>query len=134
MNSVALERASDTRRFVSGQVVQDHQVARPRLGCQHLLDIGGEHRSIHRPVEDHRGDESSCRQTTYERGDLPMTIGRGPNQPLALGAVAELAIHRGREPGLVQEDQAFGLLVRNRRRPMLPRLPHIRAVLFGGPN
>jgi transposase InsO family protein len=55
-----LDQGSHPRPLVARQVVQDHDITRPQLGHENLLDIGLERAAVDRPVE-HQGRHHTAR-------------------------------------------------------------------------
>ena len=69
------DRLTDAGYPVGGKIVHDDEVARPKLGRQHLLGISQEGGSVHRPVEQHRRCQSVQPKPGGEGGRLPMPVG-----------------------------------------------------------
>ena len=81
-----LDRLSDAMNLVRGQIVHDHDVARPQLGSERLFDIGEKGLTVHRAVEDHGSSDAVGTQPGGEGGGFPMAMGHGGAASLALGA------------------------------------------------
>ena len=60
------DRPADARDLVGGQIVHDDDVTRAQGRRQHLLAPGSEDLAVHRPVEQHRGDEAGRRQAVLD--------------------------------------------------------------------
>ncbi len=96
---------------MAGQVVHDHDVARPELGDEHLTDIGVEGVAIDRSIEHHGRDQAGAAQARDEGGGLPVPERHARAQPFSAPATTVAAGHVGRCPGLVDEDQLVGVEV-----------------------
>lgn len=85
--------------------VHDDDIARREFGNENAIDIGLESISIDRTVE-HEGGAWPCRaQTRHECRRLPMAERHGRAQPFSIETTAAHAVHIGRGPGLVDEDE-----------------------------
>ena len=88
---------------------------------------------VHGAVEDIGGDEATGGQTADEGGAFPVTVGDRAVQAQAAWAAAVAPCHVGRNPGLVDKDQA------RRAHGALPgppggaQLGDVRPVLLFGP-
>lgn len=120
------------RRLMARQVVHDDDVAGRELGHQHLADIGDERIAVDRAVEHHRGDHAGAVQAGDEGRGLPVSVGHARAQSLAAPAATVVTRHVGGRPGLVDEDQAFGIEVELAIEPLFPALQDVGAVLLGG--
>ena len=101
------DRLSDAVDLVGGQIVHDDDVGRPQERGQHLLAPSPEDLAVHRPVEQHRGDEAGTGQPADEGNGLPVSMRDGGAAALAFGRPTAQARHLGREPAFVDEDQAL---------------------------
>src|ERR1700733_9163263 len=72
-----LDRLSGAMNLVRGQIVHDHDVARPQLGSERLFDIGEKGLTVHRAVEDHGSSDAVGTQPGGEGGGFPMAMGHG---------------------------------------------------------
>jgi hypothetical protein len=61
-----------------------------------------------------------------------MTMRHADPEPFATRAAAAAARHVGRGPGLVDEDEAFGIEIGLTVEPVLPALQDVGAVLLAG--
>lgn len=94
--------------FVAREVVHDDCVARAQLGHQNLSHIGFEPIAVYRPVQHYRRDHSGHAQACDQCGGLAVAMREAHPQPLAFPAAPVTACHVGRDPGLVDEEEAFG--------------------------
>jgi hypothetical protein len=115
---------------VAAEVVHDHDVAWAQRRDQHLPDVGEEAVAVDRPVDDHGRVHAGEPETGDEGGGAPMAMGNADAQALAPRCAAAKACHLGVQPGLVDEDQAFGIQIRLRLEPGDARRCDVRAVLL----
>lgn len=124
----------EARRFVvlmARQVVEDHRVAFAQNGDENLLDIGEEALGVDRSVEHKGGNQPLAGEASKKRRRLPMTI-----WGIADGACADVGPgvatrHRGRRPGLVEENQPAAE-ARLSTSPRFPALSDVGTMLFAG--
>ncbi len=83
---------------MSRQVVHDHDVAGAERGREHLLYVGEEGWSVHRPVEHHRRAHAGAAQPGGERGGLLTAVRYGSPTALAAPESAAQARHLGEAP------------------------------------
>jgi len=117
--------------LVARQIVEDHGVALVQNRDENLLDIGEETLGVDRPVEHKRCNQPLAGEAGKKRRRLPMTV-RG----MADGACADVGLgvtsrHRGRRPGLVEENQPAAE-ARLRAPPRFPALSDVGTMLFAG--
>src|ERR1700679_2930886 len=111
------------------QIVEDHRVALAQSGDENLLDVGEEALGVDRPVE-HKGcNQPLAGEAGKKRRRLPMTV-----WGIADGACAEVgpgvtSRHRGRRPGLVEENQSAAE-ARLGVPPRFPALSDVGTMLF----
>src|SRR5690348_722195 len=118
--------------LVGGQIVHDDDVAGTQGRCQHLLAPGSKDLAIHRPVEQHRGDEAVEGQAADEGDGLPVPVRDGGAAALALRGPAAQARHVGREPAFVDENQALWIELGLPLGPALTCGFYVGTVLFAG--
>ena len=120
---------------MSGQIVDDDDVAFFEGWDELGLDIGFEDSPVHRRIDDEGRGQGAATQSGDEGLGLPMAErGFGPEAP-ALQATSAQARHFRRGSGLVEEDQPLrlephpGLPL---SAPFLSRLADIGAIAFAG--
>ena len=127
-----LDGLADAIDLMAAQVVHDDDVTRAERRSEHLLDIGLEDDAVHRSVDHQWRRDRVVSKAGDEGGGLPMAVGYGANQALALRAAAIQARHVGLGPGLVDEDE-LGWIKRGLiAPPSQARGGHVRPVLLGG--
>jgi hypothetical protein len=100
--------------FVSGQVVEDDDVAGLQCRGELCLDVKVEHLAVHRTVDDPGGAQAIATQGGDERLRSPMTERRPRRQPLVAPSPAAPPRHfRGRRR-FIDEDEAMRLLAHAR--------------------
>jgi len=116
---------------MGAEIIHDDDIAGTERGHQELLDIGQEALAVNRSVEDagrvdpimaERGQEGQC---------APPPARRLGQEPLALAAATMEARHVGLGPGLVDEDQTFGVDPPLIFLPAYPAARDIRPILLG---
>ena len=120
------------RPLVAGQVVHDDDIAHAQFGSKDALDIGLEGEPIDRAVEHERRNHAARRQAGDESRRFPVAVGNANPQPLAAAAAAVGPSHVGRSPGLIDEDQAFGIEIELAFEPGFAPLQDVGAVLLRG--
>jgi hypothetical protein len=118
--------------LVCRQIVHDDDVAGIERRSQHLLDVGEESGTGHRPVQHARYRHAAQPQAGNEGRGLPVPVRDGGTTPLAFGRSAVAPRHLGRGAGLIDEDQALRLKVDLPFEPRLPLCVDPRALLLGG--
>lgn len=126
-----LDHLAHLRPLVAGQIVHDHDVARPEFGHENLVDIGLEGDAVDRPVEHEGRGDAAAAQSGNEGGRLPVPVRHADPQPLATGASAMPPRHVRRGPGLVDEDKPLGVEIELAVEPVSPPLHDVGAVLLG---
>ena len=116
--------------LVSRQVVHDDRVAFAQERDQHLLDVDTKGFTVHRPIENERGDQTGAAKARGEGGCLPVPPRNLSNQASAPWASAAQAHHLGVGAGFVDEDQFVGIETRLVGLPVFPTLSHVGSVLF----
>ena len=116
----------------AAKIVHDDDVAGIERRSQHLLDVGEESGTGHRPVQHARYRHAAQPQTGNEGRGLPVPVRDGGTTPLAFGRSAVAPRHLGRGAGLIDEDQALRLKVDLPFEPRLPLCVDPRALLLGG--
>src|SRR3954469_11047276 len=125
------DRLLDPGDLVKGEIVHHHGVARLQRRCQHLLDVGAEHRTGHRPIEHKRRDDAARPQARHDGRGLPMTRRHRIDQALASWTPAGEAGHRCGGGGLVDEDEALAIHVALPHPPAAAVPGHVGAILLG---
>ena len=113
-------------------MVPDHDVTRPQGGDEDLLNIGLERRAVDRAVQ-HKGRHNTAPAQPGHDGDrLPAPVRHAdPQTPAARGTSITPGHVRG-SPGLVDEDQPFGIEIELALEPRRAPLSNVRPVLLGG--
>ena len=127
-----LDPLSGRLPLVAGQVVHDDDVALAQFGNEDALDIGLEGVAIDWAVEHEGRDHATGGQAGDESRRFPVAMRDADAQAFAAAAAAVGARHFGRSPGLVDEDQTFGIKVKLAFEPGLAPLQNVGAVLLGG--
>ena len=128
----AADCCADSRPFVAGEVVHDHDIARRERGHEELLDILKKARPVDRLIEHTGGIDPVAAKGGKEGHRLPVTVRHFGVEPLALGCPATQRGHVGLGPGFINEDEPSGI------KPSLILLPlpappcHLGPELFGG--
>ena len=123
---------TDGLAAVRAEIVQDHDIARPESGDEHLLDIEAEALAVDRSVEKPGRVDAILSQRRQEGHGLPAAVRHLGPKSLATRRPAPQRRHVGLSPGLVDEHQA------GRIDPGLTRLPlhsppgDVGAVLLAG--
>ena len=116
---------------MAGQVVHDDDVALAQFRDKDALDIGLEGVAVDWTIENERRDHAAGGQAGDESRRFPVAVRDADTQALATAAAAVGARHFGRSPGLVDEDQTFGIEVKLAFEPGLAPLQNVGAVLLG---
>src|SRR3954470_20664989 len=125
------DRLFDPGDLVKGEIVHRDHVARLQRRCQHLLDVGAEHRTGHRPIEHKRRDDAARPQARHDGRGLPMTRRHRIDQALASWTPAGEAGHRCGGGGLVDEDEALAIHVTLPHPPAAAVPGHVGPILLG---
>src|SRR3954452_9777171 len=125
------DRLLDPGDLVNSQVIHRDHVARLQRRREHLLDVGAEHRTGHRPIEHKRRDDPARSQARHDGRGLPVAKRRCIDQALAPGAPAVEAGHRCGCGGLVDEDEALRIHVALPHPPAAPVPGHVGPILLG---
>ena len=108
--AAGFDRFAHAGDLVGRKVVHDDDVARLERRRQGLLDIGKKALAVDGAVEDAGRGDPVVAQRGQEGGGLPVAVRHGSPRPAAAPLAAAVAPgHVGLGPGLVDEDQAFGL-------------------------
>lgn len=94
---------------MAAKIIEDDDIAWLEGGNENLLDPCSEDYAVDRSIENHGGDDFVMSQPGEEGEGFPMTVRHLGNQPLAARRPAMSAGHVGLDPGLVNEDQTFGI-------------------------
>ena len=124
----ALAHAGD---FVSGEIVDDDDVAGRQARDEAAIEVGEEDIAVHRPIDDERGDEAVRAQPADKGGDLPMAVRDAADQALAAAAPATDGRHVRARPGLVDEDETARIKQGLSRDPLAARRGDVGALLLG---
>ena len=131
VGAAGVNQLGDLRALVAGQVVENEGVAWPEFRDEHLTDVLGEDRPVHRAIEHERSEQALAGQPCKEGGRLPMA-GRGAAEgTLADRGPGVAARHVGPRTGLVEEDQAAGEVTLGLAPGGAP-LGDVRALLLAG--
>lgn len=122
----------DRLPFVATEVVHDDHVARPEGWNEHLLDIGQKAATVDRAIDHARRLDAVPAQRGQECERAPAPARDFGHQPIAASATAMKACHIGLRPGLVDEDQAFGVNPALILLSLRPPARNVAAILFGG--
>src|SRR5215217_7620965 len=125
------DRLLDPGDLVKGEIVHRDPVARLQRRCQHLLDVGAERRTGHRPIEHKRRDDAARPQARHDGRGLPMTRRHRIDQALASWTPAGEAGHRCGGGGLVDEDEALRIHVTLPHPPAAAVPGHVGPILLG---
>src|SRR3954452_9307811 len=125
------DRLLDPGDLVKGEIVHRDHVARLQRRCQHLLDVGAEHRTGHRPIEHKRRGDAARPQARQDGRGLPMTRSHRIDQALASWTPAVEAGHRWGCGGLVDEDEALAIHVTLPHPPAAAVPGHVGPILLG---
>src|SRR3954453_15034478 len=126
-----LDQGSHPWPLVAGQVVQDHDIARPKLRHEDLLDIGLERRAVDRPIEHEGGHKAARAQPGHKGGCLPAPVRDTDPKASSPRSPPVAPGHVGGSPGLVDEHQPLGIKVELALEPGRASLADIRPVLLG---
>lgn len=103
------DHLTDGGRLVTAEIIHDDDVAWLEDGNQLLLDIGTKAQAVDRAVEDTRRCQPIVPQCTEECQSAPVAVWRKRPQTPAFWSPAPDGCHVGLDPGLVDEDEAFGI-------------------------
>lgn len=127
-----LDRLAHPTDPVGRQIVHDHDVAGAKLGCEDLLRIGEEGRTIHRTIEQHWRRHAAQPQAGREGGGLPMAVRNGCPASFAPQAASAQPRHLCGCRGLIDEDQPLGVEIELAIEPGSAAAQDVGALLFGG--
>jgi len=103
------DHAANRGRLVAAEIVQDHDIAGLEGRNELLFDVGAEALAVDGPVEHTRGAKLVAAQSAKEGQRSPVTVRRKSPYPIALRSPSPKRRHVGLDPGLVDEDQPFGI-------------------------
>ena len=118
--------------FVDGEVIEDHDVARPEGGHEHLLDVSQKGWLVEGAIEHGGRVEAIPAERRDHRVRLPMPAGGGIAKPQAARAATVPSEQIRGDAGLVEKDVVSGIAQRLDRLPVAPRCRHVSASLFVG--
>ena len=132
MSPRLLNRDTDFRLFMDGEIVEHDDIAPSQRRYQHLLDVGAEGRAVDRSIE-HRGGGQLGRAERRDDGvRLPVTARCVIRDAVAAPAPRVAAQQIRRDARFVDEDELPGMMERQRVDPPSPSGGDIRATLFLG--
>jgi hypothetical protein len=120
------------RLLVDGEIVEDHHVARPEGGHEHLLDIGEKGGIVERAIEYRRRVQAIHPESGNDRVRLPVATRRVVAQSRAPRTAAIPPEEIGGDARLIEEDIAARVVERLRVAPVAPGRGDIRAALLVG--
>jgi len=118
--------------FVTGQIIEDDDVAWRQFGDEELPDILNEDRPGYGTVDDKRCNKSLRRKSRNKGGRLPMSVRRIAFDPLAPRRSSIAAHHVGGSAGLIDEEQPPAREHILPLTPLLTRQSHVCSELFAG--
>ena len=120
--------------LVAAEIVQNHDVARTKLGNENVDNILVEDFAVGGGVDGHAG----CPAVAEERPDdgpyAPVAVWSGVADALAAQGPAVKTYQFGRCGGFVDEHEVCRNPFHAFFEPALPLCPDFRTVLFGGPE
>ncbi len=132
MASCSLDRLANAGAPMRWQVVHHDDIALPKRGDQHLLDIGQKGIAVHRAIKDHRRGQAAQSQCAGEGGCFPMAVRHGSAASLSPFGAATQPGHLGGRSCLVDEHQLLGIEVRLRVEPSLAPRGDVGPFLLAG--
>ena len=117
--------------LVTGEIVDDDDVAGFQRGDEHLLDIGEEQLAVDRAVDDAGRSQAVATQSGEERHCPPAAIRGVSFEPLAPRPPASERRHVGLDPGLVNKHQAGRIEPGLNIAPAAAAAQDVRTRLFG---
>ena len=96
------DQLSGRQAFVATEIVGDDNVAGGECRGEALLDPGGEHLAIDRPIQNEGSDDAIVAQAGQKGQGLPMPVRDVGGQSLALRGPAAGPGHVGLDPGLIR--------------------------------
>jgi hypothetical protein len=118
--------------FMHGQVVEDHDIARPEGRHEHLFDVGPETRLVDRPVEDGRGGQPRHAEAGDHRVRLPVPAGGVVSEPVAAWAAPIPAQQIRGHATFIEKHVALHVAQRLPRAPLPARRHDVRPALLVG--
>lgn len=101
--------SADGLAFVTAEIVEHDDVAGAQGRDEELGHPGKEHPPVDRAVDDAGSDDPLDAQSGQERHGRPTAVRNAPDQALPARGAAVRSGHVGLGPGLVDEDQTFGI-------------------------
>lgn len=132
--SNAADGLTDSRAFVTAQIVHDDDVAGREGRDKELLDIVDEALPVDRLVEDAWGVDPVAPESREERHRAPVAIRHFGVKPLAARRPAPEGSHVGLGPCFVDEDEAPGIKPTLIFLPLRPPPGDLWAQLLCGKN
>ena len=127
-----LNRFFDASDFMTGEIVQNDDIALAQGRSEKVFDVGQETRAVHRPIEHagrgdlivaKRGNECCCHPVAmWHRGDEALTARRASIKPRQIGLCSSF----------IDEHKMFRVQIGLACTPFLAGLGDIRPVLLGG--
>lgn len=125
------DQLAHSRTPVARQIVHDHDIARAKIGNEHLLDKRLEHIAVDRSVHDGGTTHSVNSQGRDQSGGFPVTVRCLVDQALSAWCSASKTGHVRLGPCLIDEDQTLGTDFRLNSSPGRAMAGDVRAVLLG---
>src|SRR5580658_673663 len=89
----------DGSALVAAEIVHDHDVAGVQSGHQRILDVGAEHNTVDRPVEEDGSCDAVLSKCCQEGQGLPFAKGRLGEKPLTASTAPTARCHVSLSPG-----------------------------------
>src|SRR5919107_1911989 len=117
---------------MAAEIVHDHDIAAAQGGHQELLDVSAKAGAVDRAVDNAGRRDPVAAQRRQKGQRAPASLRYFGNEASAAGASSITPGHVGLGPGLVDEDQAFGIEPALVFLPLLAPAGDVGAVLFAG--
>jgi len=127
-----LNRLPDASHLVGLEVVHHDDVVAPERWDQALLDVGPEHLSRHRPINDHRRGHLVVPQGGYEGDRLPFSKRDVADQSDTSRSTPTEPHHIGADSSLVDKHQPGGIKHALLSNPTSARAGHVCSLSFLG--
>ena len=127
-----LDRRANFGLFMSGEIVEHDDVARPQRRYQHLLDVGTERGIVDRSIEDGGGCQLGRTERCDDRVRLPVAAGRVIRDTRAPRTARVAAQQIRGDTRFIHEHVLVGIVDRERRPPLPSGGRDITAPLFVG--
>jgi hypothetical protein len=117
-------------RFVSGQVIHDHDVSGPERRGQLLLDVGPKGCAVHGTVDHRRRNEAPGPQRPDERSRLPVGVRHFSDHSAAASGSTVETRHLGVRARFVEKYQLLRMKMRLPESPEYATLGYIGTILL----